>query len=61
MKILGSIDLIKKEKDSKLQCLTLRQGMSEGMIWIELESGEGGDFDASELFDLIMKFYKERF
>lgn len=61
MKILGSIDIIKKEKDSKLQSLTLRQGMSEGMIWIELEDGEGGDFDASELFDLIMKFYKEKF
>lgn len=40
---------------------TLRPGVEPGRIWIECESGEGGDFDPAKLEKVIAAFYKEHF
>ncbi len=40
---------------------TLTRGKQPGMIWIRDAGGEGGDFDAHELAEVIGKFYNERF
>lgn len=40
---------------------TLRPGRTPGRIWIERESGEGGDFDPAELEKVIAAFYDEHF
>ena len=39
----------------------LRPGMQKGRVWIEAESGEGGDFDQDELYMHIREFYDKRF
>lgn len=40
---------------------TLREGMERGKVWIEHESGEGGDFTAAKVEEAIAAFYKEHF
>lgn len=32
-----------------------------GKVWLELEDGEGGEFDESKLYEVVKKFYDENF
>ena len=40
---------------------TIKRGMMPGNVWIEHESGEGGDFDAEALAAVIGEFYAANF
>lgn len=40
---------------------TIRPGMETGRVWIETETGEGGDFDPAGLEKVIATFYKKNF
>src|SRR5688500_17013866 len=40
---------------------TLCEGRQQGKVWIEHETGEGGDFTASKVEAAIAAFYKEHF
>lgn len=39
----------------------LAPGMVDGNIWIGRGDGEGGDFSADELSEVIAQFYDQRF
>ena len=45
----------------KDKSITLMTGMGAGCVWLELEDGEGGDFEMAQLYEIIRGFYDERF
>lgn len=45
----------------KEKSITLMQGMGAWAVWLELEDGEGGDFEQAGLYQIIRRFYDERF
>lgn len=56
---------IRSEKNSKSIVhisKDARHPFSEsGRVWLELESGEGGEFDEAKLYQVLKKFYDEHF
>lgn len=56
------IEKIPEDNTEKEESLFLKSGMGgDEHIWIELDSGEGGDFSGKDFFDLVLKFYKDNF
>ncbi len=40
---------------------TISNSGDQAKVWIEAESGEGGEFDAQKFFEVVDKFYKDNF
>jgi hypothetical protein len=52
----GSYTIVSGKKS-----ITIHKGIQEGRVWLEIDSGEGGDFMADDLFKLLEAFYNEHF
>ncbi len=57
----GRLQIVKNFGSTESEGFIIKKGISDGRVWIERQSGEGGDFDAKEFYDLIERFYNERF
>lgn len=59
--IYGEFEMVRYFDRKKPESFTIKKGITEGRVWIERKSGEGGDFDSAEFYDLVEKLYNERF
>jgi len=47
------------ESKSEEKSITVRPGITPGRIWLEIETGEGGDFPEEMAFSALRKLYEE--